>query len=86
MKSYSYSLCPECNKWVPVELMNYDIDPETGKLSRVCTPCIEGTSEENNYIRNSPMCLYCDSNNTRPIEGKHDWFTCLDCGESFRRF
>lgn len=70
--------------------MNREYDKTTGVLTRVCTPCLEGTSETNNYVRDEHFgkvqCLYCDSYSTEEQAPKWGWFTCRDCGETFRRF
>lgn len=88
MADLSRSWCPECKKWVPSDLMNYDYDDD-GKLIRVCTPCLEGTSDQNNYVydpaHESVECIYCGSYNTVEQRPKWNWFICKDCGEIFRR-
>lgn len=88
MADLSRSWCPECRKWVPVDLMNHDYD-DAGKLIRVCTPCLEGTSDRNDFVfdptHESVECIYCGSYNTVEQKPKWNWFTCKDCGETFRR-
>ena len=49
MSDQGWCWCPHCKKWVPETLMNYDRDDD-GKLIRVCTPCLEGTSADNKYV------------------------------------
>lgn len=69
--------------------MNYDIDPETKKLTRVCTPCLEGTAEDNNYVldihHEDVECIYCGGYNTTEQRPSWNWFKCNECGETFRR-
>lgn len=81
--------CPSCKKWVPEQLMNYDTDPETKILTRVCTPCLEGTSEDNNYVldmhHEDVECIYCGSYDTTEQKPNWNWFKCNECGETFRR-
>lgn len=80
--------CPECKKWVPEDLMNRDYDDD-GKLIRVCTPCLEGTSSENNYVYDpnfgKTQCVYCLSYNTTCVSDDSRKYTCNDCGANFRR-
>lgn len=94
-KEKGYSWCPQCHKWVPEELMNYDVDE--GKVIRVCTPCLEGTSDHNNYVveehHEDTKCLFCQSydvveqlkENTPKAQLKWNWFKCNSCGKTFRR-
>ena len=81
----AFSWCPVCKKWVPEELMNTDVDEETGKVLRVCTPCIDGV--ETNYVldeeHETVRCLYCDSVNTVELAPKWRHFKCNECGETF---
>ena len=90
MADISYSWCPGCRKWVPEYLMNYDTDPDTGQLIRVCTPCLEGTSDDNKFVsepyHESTRCVYCGSYNTVEQRPKWLWYLCKDCGNTFRRF
>ena len=68
--------------------MNYDRD-DVGKLIRVCTPCLEGTSADNNYVldehHEQTACIYCGSYDTVEQALKWLWFKCNSCGEIFRR-
>lgn len=77
----TYVWCPECRKWVPADLMQYDDNV------RVCTPCLEGTSDRNNYLldeyHEQIQCIYCDGYNTKETLGS--LWVCNDCGEIFRR-
>lgn len=79
--------CPQCKKWVPEQLMNHDI--VDGKLIRVCTPCLEGTSDQNDYVydplHGKTKCIYCGSYDTVEQAPKWLWFTCQSCGKTFRR-
>ena len=69
--------------------MNYDTDPETEVLTRVCTPCLEGTSEDNNYVldihHGDVECIYCGSYDTTEQKPNWNWFKCNECGATFRR-
>ena len=69
--------------------MNHDIDPETKKLTRVCTPCLEGTSEDNNYVldihHEDVKCVYGGSYDTTEQKPNWSWYKCNACGETFRR-
>lgn len=88
MADVGYCWCPECKKWVPEHLMNIDHDDD-GQLIRVCTPCLEGTSQDNHFVYDPNFdrvqCVYCDSFNT--VEQAPQWntFMCMDCGQTFRR-
>ena len=88
-KDLGYCWCPGCKKWVPEELMNYDRDPETKVLTRVCTPCLEGTADDNNYVldlhHEDVACIYCGSYDTVEQRPNWRWFKCSTCGETFRR-
>ena len=96
-KDKGFSWCPQCKCWVPEELMNYDINEETGQLVRVCTPCLEGESNEGVYIREEhhedTRCLHCGSydtveqpkNDATKASLKWNWFKCNTCGKIFRR-
>ena len=68
--------------------MNYDRDDD-GKLLRVCTPCLEGTSADNSYVlvehHEQTACIYCGSYDTVEQAPKWLWFKCNSCGETFRR-
>ena len=90
MAEQGWCWCPSCKKWVPEELMNYDWDPETKILTRVCTPCLEGAADENNYVldkhHEDTACIYCGSYDTVEQYPKWRWFKCNSCGETFRRF
>ena len=70
--------------------MNYDTDPDTGKLTRVCTPCLEGTSEQNDYVldihHGEIQCPYCDAWGATAIKEKPRWYKCAECGEQFWRY
>lgn len=81
----AYSHCPYCKKWVPAGLMNYDIDEETGMITRICTPCIEGTSDQNSYIKDEhfgqTQCIFCDSWNTTYVGNNQ--YKCNECEEVF---
>lgn len=80
--------CPACKKWVPEHLMNRDYDDD-GELIRMCTPCMEGTSEDNEFIHDPHFgeveCVYCGSTDTVEQRPKWRWFKCNHCGETFRR-
>lgn len=80
--------CPVCKKWVPEELMNRDYDDD-GQLIRMCTPCMEGTSDANSFVYDPHFgeteCIYCGSHNTTEQAPKWRWFKCNECGETFRR-
>ena len=69
--------------------MNYDTDPETKIITRVCTPCLEGTSEHNNYVyephHEDTECVYCGSYDTVEQAPNWKWYKCNTCGETFRR-
>lgn len=69
--------------------MNHDIDPETHQLTRVCTPCLEGTSEQNSFVldlhHEEVECIYCGSYDTVEQRPNWLWFKCNTCGETFRR-
>ena len=84
-----YCWCPSCKKWVPEKLMNYDTDTDTKKLIRVCTPCLEGTADENNFVyephHEDTKCIYCDSYDTTELPPRWRWFKCNNCGAEFRR-
>lgn len=84
--SIEWSWCPQCKKWVPAKLMNYEID-ERGMVIQVCTPCLEGT--ETDYVKDEEhgltRCIYCDSSNTVELAPNWNKFKCNDCGETFRR-
>ena len=84
-----FSWCPSCKKWVPDKLMNYDTDPETKAVTRVCTPCLEGTADLNNYVvdlyHESTECIYCGSYNTTEQKPNWLWYKCNECGATFRR-
>ena len=83
----AYGWCPHCKKWVPAQLLMVDVDDD-GSLIRMCVPCMEGTSDSNNYVydphHEETQCIYCDSYNT--TEQKPNWrtFKCNDCGEIFK--
>ena len=68
--------------------MNYDID-ENKVLTRVCTPCLEGTSDSNNFVLDEDhekvKCMYCDSTDTTEQVPKWRWYRCNTCGATFRR-
>lgn len=89
MANDGYAWCPGCRKWVPAELMNYDYDDENN-LVRICTPCLEGTSDQNNYVydehHEETECIYCGGWKSKPIKDKKYWYECPECGETFRRF
>ena len=89
MSRVSWCWCPGCKKWVPEWLMNYDRDPETHKITRVCTPCLEGTSDKNSYVyephHEDTECIYCGSYDTTEQAPNWRWFKCNACGETFRR-
>lgn len=65
--------------------MNYDSDP----LIRVCTPCLEGTSTDNNFVQEvhheDVRCIYCKSYDTVEQAPKWRWFKCNNCNKIFRR-
>lgn len=88
MSSIGRCWCPNCKKWVPESLMNHDYD-EGGQLIRVCTPCLEGTADQNDFVYDphfaDVQCIYCDSYNTTELKPKWGWFQCNECGEVFRR-
>nr|DAF13633.1 MAG TPA: Protein involved in formate dehydrogenase formation [Caudoviricetes sp.] len=88
MADQGWCWCPHCGKWVPEKLMNYGRD-EAGKLIRVCTPCLEGTSADNNYVldehHEQTACIYCGSYNTVEQVPRWLWFKCISCGKIFRR-
>ena len=77
-----WSWCPECKKWVPMTDMNYD------GSTRVCTHCLEGTSQDNNFVVDESFgkvqCIWCRSTDT--VELAPDWrkFQCNTCGKSFK--
>lgn len=56
---------------------------------RVCTPCLEGTSEQTKFIKEEyhedTQCIFCGSYNTKEQFQKWSYYQCLDCGETFRR-
>lgn len=83
MVDKGYCWCPQCMKWVPEKLMNYD------KGVRVCTPCLEATSDQNNFVldihHEHTKCIYCDSYDTVEQQPKWLWFKCNTCGATFRR-
>ena len=68
--------------------MNRDYDDD-GQLIRMCTPCMEGTSDTNTFIYDPHFCevecIYCGSANTIEQRPKWGWFMCNHCGETFRR-
>lgn len=68
--------------------MNRDYDDD-GQLIRICTPCIEGASDENDYVHDPHFgeieCIYCGSTDTVEQKPKWMWFKCNHCGETFRR-
>lgn len=69
-KRHEYSFCPECQTWIPVSEMNYDVEC----LNSVCNYCLGVT-------KRTPECLYCDSHNvTKNPDGR---YVCADCGEIF---
>lgn len=84
--SIERSWCPQCRKWVPAKLMNYDYD-DNGRLLRVCTPCLEG--KEISYIEEpeheTVRCVWCDSTNVKELAPEWNKYWCNDCNETFRR-
>lgn len=84
MADKGYCWCPHCKKWVPEKLMNYDI--EDGRVLRICTPCMDGTSESNSYVydphHEEVQCMFCDSYDTVEIDRRK--FKCNTCEEVFR--
>lgn len=80
--------CPVCKKWVPERLMNRDYDDD-GKLIRMCTPCMEGTSDNNKFVydphHEQTACIYCGSYDTVEQKPKWLWFKCNTCNNTFRR-
>lgn len=68
--------------------MNRDYDDD-GQLIRICTPCMEGTSEENDFTYDPHFgkteCIYCGSHDTTEQAPKWRWFKCNKCGATFRR-
>lgn len=80
--------CPVCRKWVPEELMNRDYDDD-GKLLRICTPCMEGESDQNEFVYDPDFgkveCVYCGSTDTVERPPKWLWFRCSKCEHTFRR-
>lgn len=68
--------------------MNYSF--EDGELIRVCSYCLDGTSDNNKFVyephHEETQCIYCDSWDTKEL--KPDWgkFECNNCHEIFRRF
>lgn len=85
MADIGYCWCPGCKKWVPEGLMNYDREEGT----RVCTPCLEGTSDDNDFVveehHEDTQCIYCDSYDTTELKPNWLWYKCNNCGETFRR-
>ena len=81
----SYCHCPECEKWVPSESMNY-FDG-----IRVCNWCLNEEQEKpphNKFVHDPSygkiQCIMCDSYNTLYIEGtKPRKYVCRECGEEF---
>ncbi len=84
----SFSWCPGCRYWVPGDQMNYDIDPDTNKLTRICCNCLEDTevfSTKDLVLEThheDTQCIMCDSYNTKEIE-KRGIYICNECGERF---
>ena len=68
--------------------MNRDYDDD-GRLIRMCTPCMEGTSDENKFVYDPHFgkvaCVYCNSTNTIEQVPKWNCFYCNECGATFRR-
>ena len=68
--------------------MNRDYDDD-GQLIRMCTPCMEGTADENDFIYDphfgQTKCIYCGSYDTTEQRPKWTWFQCNKCGKKFRR-
>lgn len=68
--------------------MNRDYD-DGGHLIRVCTPCLEGTSADNNFVYDPnygrTKCIYCGSFDTTEQRPKWRWYTCNACNKTFRR-
>lgn len=88
-KATGWCWCPSCKKWVPDYLMNYDWDESSNTLTRVCTPCLEGLSAENDYVvdlhHEDTECVYCGSYDTIEQAPRWHWFKCNECGETFKR-
>jgi DNA-directed RNA polymerase subunit RPC12/RpoP len=65
--------------------MNYDRDEDTGKLIRICTPCLDEV--ETDYIleedHETTRCIYCDSADTRELAPNWKHYVCNTCGEKF---
>lgn len=83
--SHSYSYCPECQKWIPSECMNY-FDG-----IRVCNWCLNQEQDRpphDKFVHDpyygKVQCIMCDSYNTVYIEGtKPRKYLCRECGEEF---
>ena len=88
---FSYSFCPECKKWIPVEYMNY-FDG-----IRVCNWCLNQTQDQpphDTFVYDPYygkfQCIMCDSYNTVEVTENDTTlgtrirkFKCRDCGEEF---
>ena len=68
--------------------MNRDYDDD-GRLVRMCTPCIEGTSDENDFVYDPKFgkvtCIYCKSSDTTEQVPRWTWYECNNCKKVFRR-
>lgn len=80
----SWSHCPECEKWVPADSMNY-FDG-----IRVCNWCLNQEQEKPPHDQfvyqpsNKVQCIMCDSYKTDKIEGTDPQkYKCSECGEEF---
>ena len=85
MASDGWAHCPECEKWVPVESMNYF------EGMRVCNWCLNEEQEKpphNRFvyqpINKGVQCIMCDSYETEYIPGTEPRkYKCRECGEEF---
>lgn len=86
--STGYCRCPECKKWVPEDMMVRDYDDD-GQLIRVCSACLEGTSDQNDFVYDPDFgkvkCIYCRSLNTIEQAPNWNYFKCNSCNRTFRR-
>jgi len=77
-----YCHCPECEKWVPSDSMNYF------NSIRVCDWCLNEEHTPDKFVHDPNhgriQCIFCDSYDTThllgPIPRK---YRCNVCGEEF---
>lgn len=81
MNRYEMSWCPDCQRWIPANKMNY-FDGH-----RVCQWCLDSVSTPEIYVydpnREKVCCIFCDSADVTKLTAQPEIFKCNACGEIF---